>query len=137
MLNFFWSVFSRIQTEYGKMQTRKNLKLEHFSSSYIYHDHNINLACCWYKFRGSLTYFVPMFSFISILSSILQLSKFPEKTNISHPLIRIRTCSYQGVRNVRFSGNFECCRIMKSIEINGNSGTKWYLHKCCVWATRA
>ena len=25
------------------------------------------------------------------------------KTNISYPLIRTRTCAYQGVRNVRFS----------------------------------
>ena len=30
------------------------------------------------------------------------------KTNISYPLIRIRTCSYQGVRNVRFSENLAC-----------------------------
>ena len=27
------------------------------------------------------------------------------KTNISYPLIRTRTCAYQGVRNVRFSEN--------------------------------
>ena len=27
------------------------------------------------------------------------------KTNISYPLIRSRTCAYQGVRNVRFSEN--------------------------------
>ena len=30
--------------------------------------------------------------------------KFSEKTNISNPLIRTRTCTYQGVRNVRFFG---------------------------------
>ena len=29
-------------------------------------------------------------------------------TNISYPLIRIRTCAYQGVRNVRFSKNLVC-----------------------------
>ena len=28
------------------------------------------------------------------------------KTNISNPLIRTRTCAYQGVRNVSFSENF-------------------------------
>ena len=28
------------------------------------------------------------------------------KTNISNPLIRTRTCAYQGVRNVRFFGKF-------------------------------
>ena len=30
------------------------------------------------------------------------------KTNISYPLIRTRTCAYQGVRNVRFSENLAC-----------------------------
>ena len=28
------------------------------------------------------------------------------KSNISHPLIRTRTCAYQGVRNDSFSENF-------------------------------
>ena len=32
-------------------------------------------------------------------------AKFSEKTNISHPLIRTRTCTYQGLRNVSFSEN--------------------------------
>ena len=30
------------------------------------------------------------------------------KTNISYPLIRTRTCAYQGVRKFRFSGNLAC-----------------------------
>ena len=40
---------------------------------------------------------------------IIQLvrSKIFRKTNISYPLIRIRTCAYQGIRNVSFSKNFE------------------------------
>ena len=33
--------------------------------------------------------------------------KFSEKTNISNPLIRTRTCAYQKVRNVRFFGKFD------------------------------
>ena len=33
-------------------------------------------------------------------------AKFSEKTNVSYPLIRTRTCAYQGVRNVSFSENF-------------------------------
>ena len=33
-------------------------------------------------------------------------AKFSEKLNISYPLIPARTCAYQGVRNVSFSGNF-------------------------------
>ena len=32
--------------------------------------------------------------------------KIFHKTNISYPLIRARTCAYQGVRNVKFSKNF-------------------------------
>ena len=31
-----------------------------------------------------------------------------QKTNISYPLIRTRTCVYQGLRNVRFSENLTC-----------------------------
>ena len=30
------------------------------------------------------------------------------KTNISNPLIRILTCAYQGIRNVRFTENMAC-----------------------------
>ena len=35
------------------------------------------------------------------------------KTNISYPLIRTRTCAYQGVRNVRFSENLACFVFLK------------------------
>ena len=35
------------------------------------------------------------------------------KTNISYPLIRTCTCAYQGVRNVRFSGNLTCFVFLK------------------------
>ena len=35
------------------------------------------------------------------------------KTNISYPLIRTRTCAYQGVRNVRFSKNLACFVFLK------------------------
>ena len=35
------------------------------------------------------------------------------KTNISSPLILARTCAYQGVRNVRFSGNLACFVFLK------------------------
>ena len=35
------------------------------------------------------------------------------KTNISYPLIRTRTCAYQGVRNVRFSENLMCFVFLK------------------------
>ena len=33
-------------------------------------------------------------------------AKFSEKTNISNPLIRTRTCTYQGIKNVSFSEDF-------------------------------
>ena len=35
------------------------------------------------------------------------------KMNISNPLIRTRTCAYQGVRNVRFSENLACFVFLK------------------------
>ena len=35
------------------------------------------------------------------------------KTNISYPLIRTRTCAYQGIRNVRFSENLVCFIFLK------------------------
>ena len=34
------------------------------------------------------------------------LRKIFPKNNMSYPLIRTRTCAYQGVRNVSFSENF-------------------------------
>ena len=39
-------------------------------------------------------------------SSIKYVRKIFRKTNISNPLIRTRTCAYQGVRNVSFPENF-------------------------------
>ena len=39
--------------------------------------------------------------------------KFSEKTNISKPLIRTRTCACQGVRNIRFSENLTCFVFLK------------------------
>ena len=39
-------------------------------------------------------------------ASIKDVWKMFRKTNISNPLIRIRTCAYEGVRNVSFSENF-------------------------------
>ena len=35
------------------------------------------------------------------------------KANISYPLIRTRTCAYQGVRHVRFSENLTCFVFLK------------------------
>ena len=40
------------------------------------------------------------------LLSTWGLRKILRETNISYPLIRTRTCAYQGVRNVGFSENF-------------------------------
>ena len=39
-------------------------------------------------------------------SSIKFVRKIFRKTNSSHPLIRTRTCTYQGGRNASFSENF-------------------------------
>ena len=38
---------------------------------------------------------------------------FSEKTNISYPLIRTRTCTYQWVKNVLFSENLDCLVSLK------------------------
>ena len=38
--------------------------------------------------------------------SIWHVRKIFRKTDISDPLIRTRTCAYQGIRNVSFSENF-------------------------------
>ena len=35
--SFFWSVFSRIRSEYGEIQTRKNSVFGHFSRSVFFH----------------------------------------------------------------------------------------------------
>ena len=39
-------------------------------------------------------------------SSIKYVRKIFRKTDISNPLIRTRTCAYQGVKNVSFSEDF-------------------------------
>ena len=41
--------------------------------------------------------------------------KFSEKTNISTPLIRTRTCAYRGVRNVSFFGKFDVFFFLKHL----------------------
>ena len=46
-----------------------------------------------------------------ISKRVLQENKarqIPRKMNISYPLIRTGACAYQGIRNVRFSGNLAC-----------------------------
>ena len=45
-------------------------------------------------------------------------AKFSKRTNISYPLIRTRTCVYQGTRNVSFSENCACV-------LNERSLTNW------------
>ena len=59
----------------------------------------------------------------SVISQIVNLktlfqenkgSQIFRKTNISYPLIRTRTCAYQGLRNVRFSENLACFVFLKT-----------------------
>ena len=40
-------------------------------------------------------------------------SQIFRKTNILNPVIRTRTCAYQGFRNVRFSENLACFMFLK------------------------
>ena len=43
-------------------------------------------------------------------------AKFSEKTNISYPLIRSRTCAYYGIRNFRFFRKFYVlCFLVTSV----------------------
>ena len=44
--------------------------------------------------------------FLGIIHLVRTQAKFSEKTKIYYPLIRTRTCAYQGVRNVSFLENF-------------------------------
>ena len=75
--------------------------------------HKVRLGCSF------VTHLLPlqcvlfwnhMLSFLMFLRghSLSTYAKFPEKkpTNISNPLIRTRTCAYQGDKNVSFSENF-------------------------------
>ena len=73
-----YSVSLRIQSKYGKMQTRINTNTD--------------------TFHAVLQY---------ICKSFIQYAhKSVQKSNISYTLIRTRTCTYQGVRNVSISENF-------------------------------
>ena len=56
-------------------------------------------------------------------------SKQFRKTNISYPLIQIRKCAYQGVRNVSFSENF-AYTLNESVHIT-ITGSHFYY----IWAT--
>ena len=60
----------------------------------------VKIAGLWYhpfsayaKFSEKLTFITPWYA-------------HARKTNISYPLIRTRSCAYQGLRNVSFSENF-------------------------------
>ena len=73
-----YSVSLRIQSKYGKMQTRINTNTG--------------------TFHAVLQY---------ICKSFIQYAhKSFQKSNISYTLICTRTCTYQGVRNVSISENF-------------------------------
>ena len=60
------------------------------------------------RFRLFFHYFVGNKAQARISRRVFQDNKAHQifrKTNISYPLIRARTCAYQGVRSVRFSEN--------------------------------
>ena len=50
-------------------------------------------------------------------SSTKYVRKIFQKTNISNPLMRIRTCAYKGVRNVSFLKNFAYILYGRSLMI--------------------
>ena len=53
----------------------------------------------------------PLSFFLKTTISKLCIHKMFGKTNISYPLVRTRTCVYQGIRNVSFSENFAYVRF--------------------------
>ena len=55
--------------------------------------------------------------------------KYFRKTYISYPVIRIRTCVYQGVKNVSFSENFACILINKW-SISPSEKVRYRLNLC-------
>ena len=63
--------------------------------------------------------------FVPVKGSFIKyVRKIFRRTNISNPLIRTRTCAYQGVRNVSFSKNFEyvpngwpLIRLLKTVKV--------------------
>ena len=103
--------------------TRLNIKPEHlkkllkiYSSALVLLGTKVQLWQCWW-ILVCLCIFI-IFMLINTLwcsfrscdrtkgSSIKYVRKIFRKTNISNPLIRTRTCAYQGVRNVSFLENF-------------------------------
>ena len=84
---------------------------------------NVLFSCCleslWFHaFKGSWEYqkIVGNKAKGRISKRVFQENKACQifrKTNISYPLIRTRTCGYQGVRNVCFSENLACFVFLK------------------------
>ena len=56
-------------------------------------------------FLNHLKYSYFNFPFFFRIIHLVRTQMF-RKTNISYPLVRTRTCAYQGVRNISFSGYF-------------------------------
>ena len=136
---FLWSVFYGILTEYGetlrispysvrmrKNKDQKNFEYGHFSrSAGVRHDNLRQEMCITFQNEGIRTFVInPNDSFICIIvgdkakgrisKRVFQENKarqISQKTNISYLLIR--TCAYQGVRNVSFSENLACFVFLK------------------------
>ena len=62
---------------------------------------NMNVFC---QIHDSLKFLVISWVWVHPFSTYMR--KIFRKTNISYPLIRTRTCAYQGLRNVSCSENF-------------------------------
>ena len=69
----------------------------------VHEEAQLNGSFSSYNYQGTPTYVA-----VNFLKgpSIKYARKIFRKTNISNPLIRTRTRTYQGVRNVSFSENF-------------------------------
>ena len=80
--SFFWSVFSCIRIEYGKIGTRKNSVFGHFSRS----------ACKWVLWMGiAWLIFQTIFQLLCFLNNI---AIFPYYILVIFPLFQYKNCPY-------------------------------------------
>ena len=82
-----------------------------FHQCFVFHDCNVNVRYEFWLVPLALFGFfaltdIPDSILILTLESFKYVHKIFRKTNIPYPLIRTRTCVYQGVRNVSFPESF-------------------------------
>ena len=107
ILSFLCSVFSRIQSEYGKIQNRKSSVFGHFSCSdmqpYMVENllKRINYHCLKdARIRGNTGQWKPVFSHILHSESMF---------------VQFKTLSTKLIEQIKHHKSYNCCFINKSI----------------------